>query len=126
MGTQRLIAAIVALGMVSIVFLTALAQAKNPDGSITLTPSVLYDLIVVEQKKSAHQTAILELLRGRLKEMDERIDALEVKVQKTRDSAAHCLRMLDAKKVNKPTVRDITDLKSSEVLLYTDTKAVVK
>ncbi len=73
---QRLVAAIVAASIVGAVMLSGLAWAQNPDGSVTLTPSKLYSLIEVEQKKSARQTAILELLRGRVSEVQKDLDGV--------------------------------------------------
>lgn len=68
------------------VFVFNAVDAKNPDGSITLTPSKLYELIEVEQKKSKHQTAILELLRGRVSEIQKEADGIR---QRANDAAVN-------------------------------------
>ncbi len=102
---------------VGLLMLTTLmyASAQNRDGSITLTPSKLYELIEVEQKKSGHQTVILKLVRDRLAKAEDRISELEkreklqaealgnlsVKIQETRNQTARIILRLDNKKADK-------------------------
>lgn len=62
------------LAILMAAFAVSPALAQNPDGSITLTPSKLYEMIEVEKKKSTHQTEILKLLRERLNTLESRGD----------------------------------------------------
>lgn len=64
---------------------------------VVLTPSKLYDLIEVEQKKSKIQTRILAAFQDRLKVLEENVKELERKIMGMQKQ----ITILHAKKVNK-------------------------
>lgn len=68
----------------AIVVLGMSVWAANPDGSLTLTPSVLYDMVqrleASNAKKDALQTSVLLKHNSRIMALEKRVDELERKL----------------------------------------------
>ena len=72
------------IAALAIVALGASVWASNPDGSLTLTPSVLYDMTqrlkADVAKKDALQTSVLLRHNSRIMALEKRVSELEGKL----------------------------------------------